>query len=100
MSVESDFGYGKSSVINCENNITRQIQFLLDTAPCVENGDFEENLKAMDMAVMNINSLLRRRTELKNKKEGNSIKRNDTTMALEYQTNLVHVKGISIFDGV
>lgn len=67
LSVESDFGYGKSAVINCENNIARQIQFLLDTVPCVENGDFEENLKAMNTAVMNINSLLRRRIELKKK---------------------------------
>ena len=67
MSVESYFGYGKSSVINCENNIARQIQFLLDTAPCIETGDFEENLKAMNTAVMNINSLLRRRIELKKK---------------------------------
>lgn len=48
-------------------NIARQIQFLLDTAPCIENGDFEENLKAMNTAVMNINSLLRRRIELKKK---------------------------------
>lgn len=65
LSVESDFGYGKSAVINCENNIARQIQFLLDTVPCVENGDFEGNLKAMNTAVMNINSLLRKRIELK-----------------------------------
>ena len=61
LSIESDFGYGKSAVINCENNIARQIQFLLDTVPCVENGDFEENLKAMSTAVMNINSLMRKR---------------------------------------
>lgn len=65
LSVESDFGYGKSPVITCENNIARQIQFLLDTVPCIENGDFEENLKAMNTAVMNINSLLRKRIELK-----------------------------------
>lgn len=67
LSVESDFGYGKSAVINCENNIARQIQFLLDTVPCIENADFEENLKAMDTAVMNINFLLRKRIELKKK---------------------------------
>lgn len=67
LSVESDFGYGKSAVINCENNIARQIQFLLDTVPCIENGDFEENLKAMNTVVMNINSLLRKRIELKKK---------------------------------
>ena len=65
LSVESDFGYGKSVVINCENNIARQLQFLIDTVPVVENGDFEENLKAMNTAIMNINSLLRRRIELK-----------------------------------
>ena len=65
LSVESDFGYGKSVVINCENNIARQLQFLIDTVPVVENGDFEENLKAMNTAIVNINSLLRRRIELK-----------------------------------
>lgn len=65
LSIESDFGYGKSSVIYCENNIARQMQFLLDTAPHIENGNFDENLKAMNVAVANINSLLRRRTELK-----------------------------------
>ena len=67
LSVESDFGYGKKSVISCENDIARQIQFLLDTIPCMENGNFDENLSAMNSAVMNINSLLRRRTELKKK---------------------------------
>ena len=67
LSVESDFGYGKSAVINCENNIARQIQFLLDIVPRVENGDFEENLKTMNTAVMNIDSLLRKRIELKKK---------------------------------
>lgn len=65
LSVESDFGYGKNTVINCENNIARQLQFLLDTLSSIENGDYEENLKAMNTAVMNINSLLRRRMELK-----------------------------------
>ncbi len=65
LSIESDFGYGKGAVINCENNIARQLQFLIDTIPVVENGDFEENLKAMNTAIMNINSLLRRRIELK-----------------------------------
>lgn len=65
LSVESDFGYGKNAVTSCENNIARQIQFLIDIAPCIENGNFEENLKAMNTAIMNINSLLRRRIELK-----------------------------------
>lgn len=65
LSVESDFGYGKNAVINCENNIAKQIQFLIDTIPIVENDDFEENLKAMNTAIININSLLRKRMELK-----------------------------------
>lgn len=67
LSVESDFGYGNNAVIHCENNIAEQIQFLLDTVVCIENGNFGENLKAMNTAVMNITSLLRRRIELKKK---------------------------------
>lgn len=65
LSVESDFGYGNKAVIHCENNIANQLQFLLDTVSCVENGNFEQNLDAMSTAVTNINSLLRKRTELK-----------------------------------
>lgn len=65
LSVESDFGYGKSVVINCENNIAQQIQFLLEVSKHIEDGDFEENINAMNMAVTNINSLLRKRIELK-----------------------------------
>lgn len=65
LSVESDFGYGNTAVIHCENNIANQLQFLLDTVSCVENGNFEQNLHAMSTAVTNINSLLRKRTELK-----------------------------------
>lgn len=65
LSVESDFGYGKGAVISCENNIARQIQFLVETAPLIENGNFEDNIDAMNTAVMNINSQLRKRIELK-----------------------------------
>lgn len=65
LSIESDFGYGGKAVIACENNIALQIQFLVDTASCIENGDYDETIKAMNTAVMNINSLLRKRTELK-----------------------------------
>lgn len=65
LSVESDFGYGEKDIINCENNIARQIQFLLDSAQYIEKGDFDENINAMNVAVMNVNSLLRRRIELK-----------------------------------
>lgn len=65
LSVESDFGYGKGSVINCENNIAKQLQFLLDAAPNIEAGDFDENVRTLNTAVTNVNSLLRRRIELK-----------------------------------
>lgn len=65
LSVESDFGYGENNVISCENNIARQIQFLVDTASCLENNNLEENIKAMNTAIININSLLRKRIELK-----------------------------------
>lgn len=65
LSVESDFGYGKGAVISCENNIARQIQFLVETAPFIETGNLEENIDAMNTAVMNINSQLRKRIELK-----------------------------------
>lgn len=65
LSVESDFGYGESTVIDCENNIAKQIEFLLDNVSGIENGDFEENIKKMNVCVMNINSLLCRRSELK-----------------------------------
>lgn len=67
LSVESDFGYGKDAVINCENNIAQQIQFLLEVSKHIEDGNFEENMNAMNMAVANINSLLRKRIELKKK---------------------------------
>ena len=65
LAVESDFGYGKNDVINCENNIAKQIQFLLDTIPYMEKGDLDENINAMNGAIANINFLLRKRMELK-----------------------------------
>lgn len=65
LSVESDFGYGSNAVISCENNIARQIQFITDIVLYIENGDLDVSLNAVNVAVMNINSLLRRRTELK-----------------------------------
>lgn len=65
LSIESDFGYGNSAVISCENNIARQLQHLLDIVLHIETGNFNEKINAMNEAVMNINSLLHRRTELK-----------------------------------
>jgi len=65
LSVESDFGYGKGAIIECENNIARQLQFLNDVLPSVETGNFIENIEKMNTAVKNIANLLKRRTELK-----------------------------------
>lgn len=65
LSLESDFGYGNITVIHCENDIAKQLQFLIDAIPNVENGDLGENLNVINTSVMNINSLLRRRMELK-----------------------------------
>lgn len=65
LSVESDFGYGSDAIISCENNIAKQIQFLIETAQNLESGDFDAILNLINTAVMNINSLLRKRTELK-----------------------------------
>lgn len=65
LSVESDFGYGNNAVINCENNIAHQIQYLVDAAKNINSANFELELKDMKTAIANINSLLRRRTELK-----------------------------------
>lgn len=65
LAIESDFGYGNNAVINCENNIARQLQFLIDTVQDIEAGNFIENIKIMNETVNNVSSLLRRRMELK-----------------------------------
>lgn len=67
LSIESDFGYGKGSIISCENNIAEQIQFLLDSCQNLETDNMTETVQAMNIALSNINSLLRRRIELKKK---------------------------------
>lgn len=64
-SVESDFGYGKEAVIRCENNIAKQLQFLLEAVPCLDEDNLIDSLSTLKEAVSNVESLLRRRTELK-----------------------------------
>lgn len=65
LSIESDFGYGSDIIINCENNIAMQLQFLIDTVSNIDAENFNENIKKASAVVTDINSLLRRRGELK-----------------------------------
>lgn len=65
LSVESDFGYGDSSVIDCENRIARELQSILDGALNIESGDFNENICSLNTSATNIRGLLRRRIEMK-----------------------------------
>ena len=65
LSTESDFGVGDPAVTACENQIAQQLQFLLQGISSVEPEDFNQNAIAFHMALTNLNSLLRRRTELK-----------------------------------
>lgn len=65
LAVESAFGYGGKTVIDCENAIAQQLQYLKHMAPQIDQGDSVQNIAAMQKSVSSINSLLRRRTELK-----------------------------------
>lgn len=65
LSVESDFGYGKDLVIDCENNIAKQLLFFTNAVSDIEIGDFDENIRTLNTIVKSINSLLSRRVELK-----------------------------------
>ena len=65
LSFESDFGYDNQDVINCENNIAKQIQFLSDTVSKITKDNFDENIENLNMAVREINYLLCKRREMK-----------------------------------
>lgn len=67
LSVESDFGIGKPSVIKCENEIAKQLQYILENVPNITSGDVYANTNELSKAVTNINSLMRKRIELKRK---------------------------------
>lgn len=66
-SVESDFGCGNIGVTTCENRIARQLQVLSELANYANRSGTEETIEKMQIAVKNINSLLRRRADLKKK---------------------------------
>lgn len=67
LSVESDFGYGENTVINCENDIARQLRYMLDLVPYISTDDRSKNISELNKTILNINSLLKKRMELKKK---------------------------------
>lgn len=64
LSIEQDFGCGNEATTCCENNIAKQIEYLLDTLSSIEEQNLEECLNAMRIAAEHIAALLRRRTTL------------------------------------
>ena len=65
LSLESDFGYGNDKVIDCENKIAEQLQTLKNFVSNVEKGNFIDNLNKMNVIVVNINSMILKRANLK-----------------------------------
>lgn len=63
--VESDFGYGNEEVIKCENEIAKQLSFLFDAMQNLETGNFSNNISTVSRVVLDINFLLKYRTDLK-----------------------------------
>lgn len=74
LSSESDFGYGGGYVINCENNIAMQTNYMVDVVAEICDENCDESIQSMNVAIMNINSLLKKRAELlKREKTGEII---------------------------
>ena len=67
LSVESDFGFGESNVINCENEIAYQFQLLENRVSTMEEGDIDLNIDETIKIITYIDSLLYQRMELKKK---------------------------------
>lgn len=67
LSIESDFGCGNVGVTTCENSIAKQLQVLSELADHVDRSGTAEIVEKMQFTVQNINSLLRRRSELEKK---------------------------------
>lgn len=65
LSVESDFGVGIQEVIDCENEIARQLQVLSTTIQNIKVNNIEESINVLNILIADINSLLQQRTELK-----------------------------------
>lgn len=67
LSIEQDFGCGDDATTRCENNIAKQIEYLLDTLSAIEEQNLDECINAMHIAAEHISALLRRRTILTTK---------------------------------
>lgn len=65
--IDSDFGCGSTDVIICENNIASQLQYLVNAVPNIMSGDMSDNISKLNLVIININSLLQKRCELKKK---------------------------------
>ena len=63
--VESDFGYGGDVVIDCENDISRKLQFIKEMVSNIESGNITDNINILNEVVSETNMLLSKRRELK-----------------------------------
>lgn len=67
LSIESDFGYGDSTVIDCENIIAQKLDTLKMMANSLDEENLESEVEAMNHNIKSINLLLKKRVELKKK---------------------------------
>ena len=67
LSVESDFGYGDSELILCENEISKNLNQLMHMAGNIHGSVLHEDITMMYKAISEINVQLRKRQELERK---------------------------------
>lgn len=65
LSIETDFGYGSSAVIKCENDITEKIRELKISVSNIEIGNISDNIRKSNSILNDINLLIMQRSELK-----------------------------------
>lgn len=67
LSIESDFGYGDSTVIDCENSIAQKLYTLKMVANSLDEENLESKVETMNHNIKSVNLLLKKRVELKKK---------------------------------
>ena len=67
LSVESDFGYGKKEVIECETDIYVKLSYIKETIPRISREMNKEDYDGVKEAFSDIISMLRKRSEMKKK---------------------------------